>query len=314
MPKVYRMINGVTAMGNLIYSTGDDGGAIYSGGSYYPGGKYLGANKPTFNKLLPYLHFDAVCLVHRRDSLIDNKFDNIHVTRKIQGFRFGILFRLHPINDEDNADSGTASDSIIGEGVTGSIADDGTLWGGAYYSSTDITGKTMTSFHYMPPSSSNIFIPSVAIGYGFLKYIDNYIPADADEDLKVVDCPPGKRSGHRTFINYYADILIGYPYVQAYKDAEGHKHHFTPGKSIGYTREYIGFRVGMEYNYGRKQNITTKIELARYPDLLTYYDYNDYKYDYDNLCYINIRIGIGLFRASKYTINKMGQLVNSLNK
>lgn len=304
-----------TFMSNLITGIGEYGAYNKYNGWHYVNGKYWGANQPTVNKPLPYVNIDAVWLLHRQDTLIDKQNDNIHITRIIHGIRLGILYRHHPVNDALNADAGTGSDSIPLNGempATGSVADDGTLWGGAYYSSTDHSGRTMTNSHFMPPSVSNIFIPALSLGYGFLKYIDGYIHADDAATLKIANCPPGKASGHRTFINYYADVLVGYPYVQAYKDAEGGKHSFTPGKSKGYTREYIGFRIGMEYNYGSKRNVTTKVELARYPDLLTYYNYDNDRYsgfgeDYNNLFYINIRIGIGLFRESKHTINKIGQ-------
>ncbi len=299
-----------TVIGNLISGNGE-----YEGWqSFYKDGKYLGANQPTINKELFYLHVDVVYLIHRKDTLIDKLNDNLHVKRVIDGLRLGILYRHHAINDAVNADADTGDNSTknSGSAPTGSISDDGTQWGAAYYSAADNTGRVMPgpALRYMPPSSSNIFIPSLSVGYGLIKYIDNYIPKDDHKGLKVVNCPPVKASGHRKFINYYADLLIGYPYVQPYKDVNGNKHYFTPGKSIGYTREYVGFRIGCEYNYGRKRNITTKVELARYPDLRTYYNYDHLRYlgyNYNNLCYINVRLGIGLFRESKHTLTRMGQ-------
>src|ERR1039458_5343696 len=66
-------------MSNLISGIGEYGAYNKYNGWDYVNGKYFGADQPTINKPLPYVNFDAVCLIHFQDTLIDKQNDNIHI-------------------------------------------------------------------------------------------------------------------------------------------------------------------------------------------------------------------------------------------
>ncbi len=158
--------------------------------------------------------------------------------RRIIEIRAGAYYYHRSINDWlDGSIPRSGSPDVFGV-----ISTDGIQWGSA--------ADLPTAPFYKYPGVSNMFVPCGYLGVGFIRQLDR---------TNKADCETYKIKGKRNFLNMFADIIAGYPIIEDYKGIDGIKHDVSGKGAVGYERNYVGWRVGVEYFAGIKQAFNVKL-------------------------------------------------------
>lgn len=219
----------------------------------------------TLNKPVTYLIAEFGTGIHLKDTLFLKKskvyqgegnsadYDyqkslalNKKLIRRIIELRAGAYYYHHSINDW--ADGSIPNNMVLGH--NGVISTDGVLWGGAW--------NSITYPYYKAPGVTNMYVPCGYLGLGFIRQMDR---------TNKADCDTYKIKGKRNLLNLFADLIIGSPIIADYKGTDGVKHDVSGNGAIGYERNYIGYRAGLEFSTGKRRAFNVKFMYIKKPGL-----------------------------------------------
>jgi len=233
-------------------------------------GYYVNFNSPeypntTTNKTLGYFSADAGIGYHLIDTLFQkskkiysgtgNSADYDYqkslalqkkLIRRIIELRTGVYYYHRSLVDwMDGSIHNNSSASTMGV-----ISSDGVQWGGAKnYDTLPI---------FLGAGYTTMYVPCGYIGLDFIRQMDR---------TNKADCDTYKIKGKRNLLNLFADLIIGSPFIAPYKGTDGTKHDVGGPGAIGYERNYVGYRAGVEYSTGKRRAFNVKFMYIKKPGL-----------------------------------------------